>query len=136
VQKQGAVQRTLVFQDHVGNRNPAGTPAGNGGDPALPHLDKLMIGNNSVNGLLFDEIYISTTGYNSTLPQGSPSTPGVGPKFGVVNRTGTNLTIEWTGGGSLETASSIVGPWTTLTGASSPYSTTTGNAPRFFRVRK
>lgn len=41
----------------------------------------------------------------------------------TLNANGT-YTLEWTGGGSLQAAPSINGPWTTVAGASSPYTFT------------
>jgi len=53
----------------------------------------------------------------------------------VENADGT-ITVEWTGGGTLQAATSIVGPWQDVTGASSPY-TFTPEAPIMFgRIRR
>lgn len=46
------------------------------------------------------------------------------------------LTITWTGAGTLQTADSISGPWTEVSGASSPHSVPLGGkSSQFFRLR-
>lgn len=48
---------------------------------------------------------------------------------------GGNVTLEWTGGGTLQSAPTVLGPWTDVAGAASPY-TTPANAPSaFYRIR-
>ena len=106
-------------------------------DPALPNLDKLMIGNNSVNAVFFDDIYISTTGLNSTIPRPLAATPPVSqaPKV-TIGRSGAQLDIGWTEG-TLESAASVAGPWSAVSGAAAPsYKVTPDGTPRFFRVRR
>jgi len=50
-------------------------------------------------------------------------------------RSGSDITLSWQGGGALEQASSVTGEWTVVAGASSPYPTTTTEAAAYFRVR-
>lgn len=52
----------------------------------------------------------------------------------VVARTATGLTITWEGGGTLESAASVVGPWTAVAGAASPYAVSVGGSAAFYRV--
>jgi len=53
----------------------------------------------------------------------------------VENADGT-ITVEWAGGGTLQAATSILGPWQDVTGATSPY-TFTPEAPIMFgRIRR
>jgi hypothetical protein len=133
LQKVGSAQRMPVFPDHLGNRNPAGTPAGNGGDPALPNMDKLMIGNNTANAILFDDIFISTTGYNSTIPFGQSS--GAAPSLSI-SRSAADLELKWTAG-TLEWATSILGPWSAVPASAAPsYKVTLSGNQRYFRVRQ
>jgi hypothetical protein len=49
------------------------------------------------------------------------------------NQDGT-LRIEWIGSGSVESATSVLGPWVRVTEATSPYSTTADALARFFRI--
>jgi len=44
--------------------------------------------------------------------------------------------VNWAGGGTLEAAEVITGPWTAVTGATSPHTTPATGAARFFRVRR
>lgn len=61
---------------------------------------------------------------------------GGGPEISGITLSGTDLTFEWSGGGALETATSITGPWTEVAGASSPHTTPATGAGAFFRVRQ
>jgi hypothetical protein len=51
------------------------------------------------------------------------------------NANGT-LTVEWTGGGTLQTAPAITGAWTDVAGATSPYTVTVTGAQWYGRVRQ
>jgi hypothetical protein len=60
-----------------------------------------------------------------------------GPKFTNVKLSGGTVTMEWTGGGTLQSAASVSGPWTDVAGASSPYSAdTTAASMTFYRIRQ
>jgi hypothetical protein len=59
---------------------------------------------------------------------------GDGPTL-AATRNGANLQITWAGGGTLESADTITGPWTAVAGASSP-ATVTISGRKFYRVRK
>jgi hypothetical protein len=48
-------------------------------------------------------------------------------------RTGTGLTITYQG--TLESADSLSGPWSNVTGATSPYVVTPGSPQKFFRAK-
>jgi hypothetical protein len=83
LQAQGQAARTQLFVDYLSDRDPMGNPAAAGGGPTLPDLDKVFVGNNAVNAVFFDDIYISKSGYNSTIPRvvgftGAPSEPEPG----------------------------------------------------------
>ena len=61
--------------------------------------------------------------------------PG-GPRL-FTERNGNDLTITWSGGGTLQRSSDISSPanWQNITGATSPFQTnTTATALQFFRV--
>jgi hypothetical protein len=49
---------------------------------------------------------------------------------------GGQLRLEWTGGGTLQTATNVVGPWNVVSNAVSPYLSPTTNAEQFFRVQQ
>lgn len=51
------------------------------------------------------------------------------------NADGT-LTFEWTGGGTLQAAPAITGPWQDVTGATSPYKVTPTGPMLFGRIKK
>jgi hypothetical protein len=78
LQKVGDTARTKVFSDYISNRDPAGNPGAAGGGATLPDLDKVFLGNNTANAVFFDDIYISKSGYNSTIPRAAGFT-GVPP---------------------------------------------------------
>jgi len=58
------------------------------------------------------------------------------PKFAALKREGAELVIEWAGGGTLQSADIVTGPWTDITGASSPRRVTPAPGSRFYRVRR
>jgi hypothetical protein len=66
----------------------------------------------------------------TTLPSGAG-------KFTTTTLSGGNLTINWTGGGTLQQATVVTGPYTDVAGASgTSYTTSTsGAAAKFFRLR-
>jgi hypothetical protein len=56
------------------------------------------------------------------------------PKFTSITVDAGNITIEWTGGGVLEAAEAVTGPWAVIEGATSPYTTALTGTMRVFRV--
>lgn len=56
-------------------------------------------------------------------------------EFTSATVSGGNLTLEWTGGGTLQTAPAVTGPWTDVAGATSPYSTPANAAAAFYQVK-
>jgi hypothetical protein len=72
--------------------------------------------------------------YFILVPVGEIQLP---PEFTSIKRnTDGSVTLEWTGGGTLEAATSVQGPWQAVTGATSPY-TFTPTAPAMFgRIKK
>jgi hypothetical protein len=54
----------------------------------------------------------------------------------AIAKNGAKLSISWNGGGQLEAASKIDGPWAPVTGASSPYLADANGTAQFFRVRQ
>jgi hypothetical protein len=66
---------------------------------------------------------------------GGPSAAKI-PGAIKATKSGANIVITWTGGVPLESAPSVTGPWTVVTGATSPYPTpatgTTFYRPKLF----
>lgn len=61
--------------------------------------------------------------------------PPLRPTLSPLTRTGTALTITWTGGGKLQEASAVTGPWTDVTGnPAGSYNAQTTGASKFYRV--
>ncbi|MSU31823.1 MAG: hypothetical protein EXS25_04005 [Pedosphaera sp.] len=68
---------------------------------------------------------------------GTLATGPEAPKFtSIVRNAAGAITITWTGGGTLETATSISGPWTAQTGATSPVTVPASKAAEFARIRR
>jgi len=73
-------------------------------------------------------------------PQDDPTTPvggGEAPKFTSIKRNANGtITVEWSGGGTLQAAPTVTGPWLDVTGATSPYVVTPDQPQTFARLRK
>ncbi len=59
-----------------------------------------------------------------------------GPQFIGTRLDAGAVVMEWTGGGTLQSAPSVTGPWSEATGASSPHRVTPGNPQQFYRIRQ
>ncbi|MBK9140451.1 MAG: hypothetical protein IPM17_17110 [Verrucomicrobia bacterium] len=66
-----------------------------------------------------------------------PYEEGGQPQFTSIrqNANGT-ITIEWTGGGTLQAAPAVTGPWQDVPGATSPFTFTPDQPAQFGRIRK
>ena len=53
----------------------------------------------------------------------------------AITKGDNSVTVEWSGGGSLESAAQVTGPWSAVAGASSPQTVTPSAAAMFYRVR-
>ncbi len=59
------------------------------------------------------------------------------PQFtGIRLNPDRTITIEWTGGGTLQAAPSVTGPWVDVTGATSPFTFTPTQQMQFGRIRR
>ena len=59
------------------------------------------------------------------------------PRFtGIRVNPDRTITIEWTGGGTLQAAPSVTGPWVDVTGATSPFTFTPTEQMQFGRIRR
>ena len=73
--------------------------------------------------------YGSLTLSSETLEGGSPAGNL------SVSQSGDGLVLEWEGTGTLESAPSILGPWSVIDGASSPLSVTPAGTEAYYRVQ-
>lgn len=68
------------------------------------------------------------------------ATPGGGDSdvkiTGIRRNANGSITLEWTGGGTLQSAPSVTGPWTDVAGASSPFTFTPTENALFGRIRR
>jgi hypothetical protein len=137
IQAEGETTRTQVLSEYLSDRDPAGNPPAAGGGPTLPDLDKVFIGNDSVNAVFFDDVYISKSGFNSSVPRAAGFTGVTGPGPSVsISRAAGQLEIRWTQG-TLESASSVAGPWNAVAGAAAPaYTLAPQGTQMFFRIRQ
>ena len=68
------------------------------------------------------------------VPQAST---GTGPKFSKVTVSGTNLVIEWVGGGTLVASDTVNGPYSPVAGNPiSPATVPISGVARFFGIRQ
>jgi hypothetical protein len=61
-------------------------------------------------------------------------TGGGAPKLGIA-RSGTGLSISWTGAAVLESADSVVGPWAAVSNATSPFAVQPAGGLKFYRLK-
>lgn len=135
VAKEGTANRTLVFQDYASDRDFTWAEAVLGG--MKPDLDKLIVLGNSANdSVIVDDIYLSKSGYNSTVPKAYQTAP-IGPLPPLqIGRSGSDVIIQWTTG-TLQEATSLSGTWTDVSGATPPsYKVTPVGENKFYRARR
>ncbi|MCC7373352.1 MAG: LamG domain-containing protein [Verrucomicrobiales bacterium] len=138
VQKASGGARTAVLQDFAADRDPVGIA-----DTGFtqPYLDSLAIfgrtTQSATQNLLFDDIYLSKTGFLTTVPRAAGfTTPVAGENPSVaIQRSGTQVTITF-GGGVLQSADAATGSWVDVSGATSPLSVPTAGAAKFYRVKQ
>jgi hypothetical protein len=137
IQKEGDANRTELFKDYLSNLDLTAVDPVLGG--ASPDLDKLFVGgNNTADSALFDDFYLSKSGFNTTLPRvyGFTAPLGGAPTQGASLRAAPQVEISWTEG-TLESSTSLPGNWSTVTGAAPPsYKTSPDGTQRYFRVRQ
>jgi hypothetical protein len=153
LQKQGDLARTLLFAGYHGNRN-FGAPTNLGPNQATSSLDKFFanMGTESIlssvpgayfetNMIVIDDIYLSKSGVNSSVPRLFDITSIV--------KNPTSVSLTWNSLGSLygtntytiQRSGLITGPWTSLATIPSGGSTTTytdntigANSAAFYRI--
>ena len=133
VQLLGDPARTNVFTGFTSDRDPGFVDVIIGG--MQPNLDKLVVaGNSASDSAFFDDFYLSTGGYGTTEPRpyGFSGSPLPALK---VSLNGASLVVQWTSG-TLQSASSLNGPWADVSGAAIPsYSTPVTGSAQYFRAR-
>jgi hypothetical protein len=105
------------------------------------NLDRLIVGamsgHSSTTNMFFTDLYLSKSGFNSTVPRAFGYTVPLveqEPPTLAIQWDGTELTITWTHG-ELESASTIDGAWSSVPGAASPYRPAIEHGSRFYRAR-
>jgi hypothetical protein len=58
------------------------------------------------------------------------------PRFTNISAVGTDIKIEWSGGGTLQSAPTITGPWDLVPAAVSPFVEPRGSTAKFYRVTR
>jgi hypothetical protein len=140
VQKDGATQRTTIFTGFLSSRNPVG--AADVGF-TTPHLTRLIMGglggHSTSTNLFFDDIYLSQSGFNSTVPRAFGFTVPVAetakPPTLAIKRVGAELEITWSAG-TLESTTTLTSGWTAVANAVSPLKVKPDVAQRFYRAKQ
>ena len=129
LQKEGDASRTLVFSNYISDRDLGSNDPLTGGPPT-DNLNRIYLaGDSDTDSALFDDFYISKSGYNATVPR----------PFGYTGPAPT-LQIQWNGStweivfqGTLQQADAVNGTWSDLT-STSPYPVTTTGPQKFYRA--
>jgi hypothetical protein len=53
----------------------------------------------------------------------------------TIQKSGTNITLSWPGGRTLQSADAVTGPYVDVSGATSPYAIASTAAKKFYRLR-
>jgi hypothetical protein len=71
------------------------------------------------------------------LTTATPQPPAEAPKFSRIAKAADgSLILEWTGGGTLQAASAVTGPWQDVAGATSPYTLKATGTAMFGRIKQ
>lgn len=134
IQKEGAAERTLLFSEYLSDRDPYYVDAVLGG--MGPVMDKLIVlGNSATYSAIFDDFYLSTGGWNDTVPKAYVFAPSE-PATISVQRVGSRVELRWNRG-VLQQAPAVTGPWTDVPGnPGSPYLVEPTETSRFYRTRE
>lgn len=130
IQKEGEPARTAVFTNFLSDRDLGLSDPLTGGYPTENLTRVYLAGNSATDSALFDDFYVSKSGYNSTIPR----------PYGYAGPQ-PSLQLQQVGGqwqvvfqGKLQEASSVNGTWSEVTGATSPYPLTTTGGQKFYRA--
>jgi len=130
IQKEGDTERTAVFTNFTSDRDLFFDDPITGGMPTDPLTRIYLCGNSATYSALFDDFYLSKSGYNDTVPK----------SFGYTGMEPT-LQLQWSGSqwqvifqGKLQEAASVTGPWSDVSGAVSPHPVSTTGEMKFYRA--
>ncbi|MCU0788218.1 MAG: hypothetical protein MUC91_08520 [Verrucomicrobia bacterium] len=130
LQKEGDAARTALFTNFTSDRDLLSDDPLTGGLPTDPLTRIFLCGNRTDYSALFDDFYLSTSGYNATVPR-AVGYAGLLP----------TLRIEWSGSqwqvvfdGKLQEASAVNGTWSEVSGAASPYPVSTTGDQKYYRA--
>jgi len=121
------VTATTLFTSHEGRDHYDG--------PVLIVATNLVVGEN----VMAVEVHQATANSSDTVFGAELSVVTSMPtpaQFTGVRRQDGNVVLEWTGGGTLQSATNVTGPYADVAGATSPYSAPATEAQQYFRVRK
>jgi hypothetical protein len=62
--------------------------------------------------------------------------PAQNPEIGSVTVAGSTITIQWSNGGTLESAPTVAGPWTSTGDSDGSFSESVAPGAKFYRVRR
>lgn len=133
VQAEGGGARTLLFQDYASDRDFFIVDPVLGG--MLPNLDKLVVmGNSATVSAVLDDFYLSTGGYNTTVPKPSAFVIAPGPLS--IGWSGNQIQIAWPDG-TLQSSTNAAGPYVDVPGnPTSPLLVSPAGERVFYRSRK
>jgi hypothetical protein len=130
IQKEGDASRTALFSDVVSDRD-LNTQDEYSAHQPDDNINRLVLGSNGeTDGALFDDIYLSKSGYNSTTPIGA-GYAGPPPML-QLQKVGGQWQIIFEG--ELQEADAATGAWSKVTGATSPYPLPTTGEKKFYRA--
>jgi hypothetical protein len=130
LQKEGDPSRITIIADYVSDRDLLFDDALTGGLPT-DNLGRIVLGGNSdPESALFDDFYLSKSGYNSSVPR-SFGYGGPAPTL-LIQRAGSQWQAVFQG--KLLEAASLAGPWSEVAAATSPYSLPIGGEKKFYRA--
>jgi hypothetical protein len=131
LQKEGDAARTIVFSNFISDRDLLASDPLTGGLPTDPLTRVYLGGNSTTDSALFDDFYLSKTGYNATIPRPvGYAGPGVSLQ---IHWNGSQLVVQWPEG-KLQEAGSVAGPWTDVSGATAPSYQVTPSTQKFYRA--
>jgi hypothetical protein len=86
----------------------------------------------AANSMQIADVALLGAGFGGTL-----AAPAEQPKItGIVKNANGSITLTWTGGGTLQTATTVNGPYSSVTGATSPFTVTPPSSVMFGRIMK
>ena len=99
VQKDGESERRLLFENYIGDRNPAGTVELGLPLPDLNHLFIVSVGgNDGIENILLDDFYLSADGFLDTVPVAASPFTFIEPEINI-NLSGAagddGFTVTW-----------------------------------------